>query len=219
MKSTNGLHKTNTIDKLRKISSFTFRSEALDFFEESTQGGVSLGLNAFELLMASSKARGEYMLKYGYAILGEEALEAIVGLEVDIIEVGAGRAYWAAELSKRGVDVIATDYVPHGENKFAPQEPYMEIGIADAADAAASHPDRALMMVWPYMDDMAFRALEAYEGDTLIFVGEGEGGCTASDEFFEKIYEMEENGWTMKYHSIPQWDGIHDYLLIARKDQ
>jgi hypothetical protein len=63
---------------------------------------------------------------------------------------------------------------------------------------------RTLLMIWPgYADPMAYNAVESYQvypllalwavtwtdsgkqGEYIIFVGEGECGCTADDAFFE----------------------------------
>ncbi len=42
----------------------------------------------------------------------------------------------------------------------------------------------------------------------IIYIGEGNGGCTADDSFFA--------GFTAdKYHSIPNWDGLHDEGMIG----
>ena len=61
----------------------------------------------------------------------------------------------------------------------------------DGAVAAARHPDRALLMVAPPPGPDAGRWLAAYKGATLIYAGEGRGGASADEGFFEAV----ERGW------------------------
>jgi hypothetical protein len=78
------------------------------------------------------------------------------------------------------------------------------------------HPDRALFLCWPSFDDpWAAQALACYAGDLLIYAGEGEGGCTADDEFF-KLLEAE---WDELEYSPRHvtYRGIHDYLTAYRR--
>ncbi len=57
---------------------------------------------------------------------------------------------------------------------------------------------------------MARQALEHYDGDTVIYVGEGPSGCTADDDFFEVLSGC----WASAERiAIPQWDTIHDDLV------
>jgi hypothetical protein len=55
--------------------------------------------------------------------------------------------------------------------------------------------------------------MEAYDGNTIVYVGEGEGGCCAGEDFFEFVSE-----WNLiETIPIPQWDGIHDYMFVYRR--
>lgn len=67
--------------------------------------------------------RFAFIRKYGYAIPNDAALDEIAK-HSPILEVGAGNGYWAYELTKRGVDVVATDKrpVPVGGRKHAKLE-------------------------------------------------------------------------------------------------
>lgn len=64
---------------------------------------------------------------------------------------------------------------------------------------------------------MAVDALRRFAGDTLIYVGEGPGGCTATLRFWHELGYDEDwnplNGWLHACDvSLPQWPGMHDYL-------
>jgi hypothetical protein len=125
-----------------------------------------------------------------------------------VVEIGAGSGYWAWQMVQVGIDVVAYDpHPPSPENKYATDRLYFPVEIGDE-HVAANHPDRALLLCWPSYDSgFAASALKAYRGDTLVFVGEGHGGCTADDEFFELLDE----GWdetSISPMHVSYW-GIH----------
>lgn len=82
--------------------------------------------------------------------------------------------------------------------------------------ALPENQDRALFLCWPpYDKDFAYNVLKAYQGNTLIYVGEGEGGCTGDDNFFKLLEkEWEEVAYDDGFTS---WSGIHDQLIIYRR--
>lgn len=133
-----------------------------------------------------------------------------------VVEIGAGSGYWAWQLAQAGVDVVAYDPHPPGPgNNFNRHRLYADVQIGDH-EAAASHPDRSLMLCWPSCEDpFAKQALHAYQGDTVIYIGEGEGGCCADDEFhvaLERDFgEPEYSPWHVNFY------GIHCYLTVRRR--
>ena len=50
----------------------------------------------------------------------------------------------------------------------------------------------------------------------MIFIGEGYGGCTASDEFFDIIVEIEDETFSDAIKEYKQWWGIHDYPQLIK---
>lgn len=105
-----------------------------------------------------------------------------------VVEVGAGTGYWAWQLEQAGVDVAAYDPHPPAEgNVYCKAGPYTTV-LPDGASAAGRHPERALLMVWPpYGGGHARHALSVYGGDLLLYAGEGWGGATADDGFYELL--------------------------------
>lgn len=171
--------------------------------------------------------RHELVRRFAWGIPSHEALEKIVQVAPRIIEIGAGTGYWAMLLSQYGCDVIAYDTEPHYNAQAANEYYPIEIG---GPEMAQQHSDRALFLCWPpYNEPMATDALLAYEGDTLLYIGEGMGGCTANDEFHGLLghgrwnwdtdeYEVPSSGWTLvETVDIPQWDSIHDNLSIYKR--
>jgi hypothetical protein len=152
---------------------------------------------------------------YAWSIPTERALTTIAQ-HAPIIEVFAGTGYWARLLADRGVDIVAYDarpIKPDHTNEYFNEDAESWFPVKRGTQRSViRHADRALLMVWPpYASPIAAEALALYKGSTLIYVGEPEGGCTADDRFFEQL-QAEWNG--VECITMPQFDGIHDYLLV-----
>jgi hypothetical protein len=78
--------------------------------------------------------------------------------------------------------------------------------------AAKDFPDRALFLCWPpYGSPMAAAALDFYTGNRVIYIGEGDGGCCADDNFFAAL----DKGWVeVAEHRPVQWSGLHDWITV-----
>ena len=55
-----------------------------------------------------------------------------------------------------------------------------------------------------------------FNGNVLIYVGEGAGGHTANAAFFDRL----SRDWVLEEQvAIPQWSGAHDSLSIFHRRQ
>lgn len=134
----------------------------------------------------------------------------------DVVEIGAGSGYWAWQMSQMGIGIDAFDPHPPGEdNPFNTHQLYHPVGQSDH-QIAADYPDRALMISWPlHQSDFATEALKIYEGDTVIYIGENEGGCCGDGSLFETLnaeWDLEDN-----CGAHVTWWGLHDRLEIYRR--
>jgi hypothetical protein len=148
--------------------------------------------------------------RYAWSVPSPGSVAWIANLVADrgVVEIGAGSGYWAWQLSQAGVDVVAYDPNPAGEdNNFAKHGPYHPVHVGDQS-AAADHGERVLMLCWPsYGADFAEQAVRAYPGDLLVYIGEGWGGCCADGGFFKLL----DDGWD-EIGSCPlhvTYSGIH----------
>jgi len=161
--------------------------------------------------------RDELVRKYAWAVPSPEAIAAIAALS-PIIEIGAGTGYWAKLIQDAGADIVAYDYAPPlgGENAYRHKQQWFDVQ-SGGTNSVEAHPDRTLFLCWPpYSDPMAEDALAGYEGRTVVYIGEGHGGCNATDAFFDAL----DADWTCDCTlEIPQWDGIRDYLTIWRRKE
>ncbi|MHB9857687.1 hypothetical protein [Streptomyces sp. YIM S03343] len=135
-----------------------------------------------------------------------------------VVEIGAGTGYWAWQLEQAGVDVAAYDpNPPADDNRYCKAGPYTTV-LPDDATAVKHHQDRALLMVWPpYGGEHARHALSLYEGDLLIYAGEGWGGCTADDGFYE-LLDAEWAEVSVAPRHVTWW-GIHCRLTAYARKQ
>jgi hypothetical protein len=148
-----------------------------------------------------------------YAVPSRGALRAIVEAGPRIVEVGAGTGYWAALLAEAGAKVRALD---NGSWKLARARSWFAVEHGTPRDLAAIDADLLLLCWPPYDDSMASRALTAFRGPRVAYIGEGEGGCTANQRFHDLLADR----WRMvRDLSLPQWPGLHDRLTIYERQE
>lgn len=73
---------------------------------------------------------------------------------------------------------------------------------------------RVLFMCWPpYDTDMGYDTIKAFQGDMIIYIGEGSGGCTGNDAMWE-LLEAEWTEYADYWDNFVQWSGLHDYIQV-----
>lgn len=158
---------------------------------------------------------------YAYAIPSPETVEWCLRFSdgSGVVEIGAGRGYWAAQLAKAGIEVRAYDSEPPGQTNNAsfprvPGQPDTWYEVGDLAEpVSAVRGEDVLLLCWPpgWGDRMASDSLAAFErsgGNRLIFIGEPKGGKTGDDAFFERLTEA----WVMESRdeSYVSWWNLAD---------
>jgi len=124
-----------------------------------------------------------------------------------VLEIMAGKGWLAKALSLHGVDIVATDTKEWHKDA---REVY-PVKRMSALKAVKRYANKDILICsWPYMDGHFYEACRAWEhGKPIVHIGEGYGGCTANDAFFENFVEVDSI-------AIPQWRGIHDCVQIGR---
>jgi len=86
---------------------------------------------------------------------------------------------------------------------------------SDAKAAVTKYADHtAIFFCWPdYDKPWAAEALRHFQGDRLVYIGEGDGGCTGDAEFHAQRYHWREK----EVIDIPQWPGIHDAVHLYER--
>lgn len=146
---------------------------------------------------------------YAYAIPSPETIEWVSAFCAGrpVVELGAGRGYWAAQMARSGLEVEAYDSEPPDrvENVSFPSaagqtDVWHPVGdLGDFTKNVADRSDHVLFLCWPpgWGNTMASEALAAFEsvgGERLIFIGEPQGGKTGDNAFFEALA----TGWELE---------------------
>lgn len=124
------------------------------------------------------------------------------------MEVCAGSGLWAKLLSCAGADVIATDATGgNGSSHF----PVRKLEASAAVQRYTRR--RALLLCWPpFRDRCAWRALRAFGGDRVIYVGDSR--FTAEREFHDELKVT----WEMcGEFALPSWPGTRDAVRAYQR--
>lgn len=172
--------------------------------------------------------QGLLQATYAYAIPSPETLAWIVAMTEGrpLVEIGAGRGYWAHQLSRLGVEVAAYDNRPPSDDRantwfppiagqprqWHPVGNLRDLASADWRTARAPEED-VLFLCWPpaWGHPMARNALVAHErrgGDRLIYVGETSPERCADPAFFEVLHSRWKLTAEDPTHVV--WCTLHD---------
>ncbi|MFG1942754.1 hypothetical protein [Nonomuraea sp. NPDC048826] len=138
---------------------------------------------------------------YAYAIPSPATIEWMftVCAGLPIVELGAGRGYWAAQLSHAGLAVEAYDLEPpdRSKNVSFPKmggqtTAWHNVDDLDAYTVRSRTADYVLFLCWPpgWGDNMSSDALTSFQqagGERIIYIGEPKGGKTGNDAFFDAL--------------------------------
>ena len=127
-----------------------------------------------------------------------------------VLDFGAGVGIITAMLKDKGVEVRAID----NNNRELPKLIDTMI-IDEGVKYVREHKDEydVLFLAWPEMNETCLDVCNIFcgEGKKVYYLGEGEGGCTASDKFFETF--------DLKYLDIgyaPLF-GLHDFVYEVKR--
>jgi len=176
-----------------------------------------------------------FWMNYGFTIPTNGAISTIIDFTKgeEILEVGAGLGLWAYILQNRGQRIIPTDSWASPEynvsidkldenvnfgglNDFAGWEPshWTDIETIDAEGAVEKYyKHKILMMIWPTKEKWTFNALEKFEGDKFIYIGDG--NITGIDEFHDSLSM---NWELVEFVDLPNFNADPALYLYRRKD-
>ena len=166
--------------------------------------------------------RRELAALFAWAIPDAGAL-AVLARYAPLLECGAGTGYWAALLRASGVDVEASRPDPAGRSRehatTTATASAMERGAGGqrgqrGAGQPRAHPVSVLAAHDD--DDASYRALRAYRGDVLVYVGGGPDGPTGTVRFHR---ELALNWRAAEQALVPNWPGLRDRLVVYRRNR
>ena len=158
---------------------------------------------------------------YAYAIPSPETIDWMTTFceGRPLVELGAGRGYWASQLSRAGLLVDAYDVEPPDktDNVSFPragrqEDVWHEVSRLDEF-RAGDPPNSVLFLCWPpgWGSTMASDALATFQrsgGEKLVYIGEPKGGKTGDEAFFDALSTHWELQATDK-HFVSWWN-LHD---------
>jgi len=132
------------------------------------------------------------------------------------LEVMSGRGILSYALKQKGIKIITTDdyswFDMEGMSKW--HDTLVEVEKLDAVDAVIKYGKDIdiLIISWPYMDNIAYQVIkELYNINPevqVVYIGEGRGGCTADDEFYENFKEVKDEKFEIVVNNYERWWGI-----------
>lgn len=187
--------KEATANFMREIEGITVDAESSYYW---------ISLNCFLFM----DLRMHFTHMYGYAIPCPCTMDAIASICGDkVVEMGAGKGYWASILDQFGIDVIAYDTYTDHKITYHPV-------INGDPSVLEKHDDRTLLLVWPpYNEPMAMDCLNHYKGDMVIYAGEFE--VSTGDEAF---HDALNNEWE-RIATIPNatWNRVKDAVYVYKR--
>lgn len=170
------------------------------------------------LAMFTMPLRFEYVKLYGFNLLSDKFLKSCKEILKDekILEVGAGSGFFTMKLKELSLDIVGLEK-HQTKNHYGFNHQYTKLINSDAIEFIKQHEldYSTIIMSWPNQDSSfandVFNSM--YKGQKLLYIGEGLGGCTACDEFFENLdrkasIEVKETQELRK--NYVSWQGIHD---------
>lgn len=111
--------------------------------------------------------------KYAWAIPDERSLGILAHFS-PLIEIGAGKGYWASLLLNRGVDILAFDKIGGGEGGQNDDSNWTEVKKGGPKLLAKpKYAGRNLFLCYPDEgSSMSIKCLEHFTGDYIVHVGE-----------------------------------------------
>lgn len=164
--------------------------------------------------------RSYYIENVGFSFLSDDwitKLAKFIG-DSNCLEIMAGSGALTYSLRNKGVNIIATDDYSWGK----PFRLWTDVINMDAVEAINVYGENVDFIIcsWPYMDDTAYKVLlkmrKINKSCKLIYIGENEGGCTASDLFFENITILKNRTFYKAVSDYISWQGIHDSIFLIK---
>lgn len=138
-----------------------------------------------------------------------------------VLETCAGRGVLAVPMEKRGIaSWVCTDKEPVGRGHVTKSDALKAVELfGELSDV--------LFVSWvPYESELDYElAMEwvVRRGKPMVIVGEGWGGCTGSEKFWEmsshsngNLYDiLDPSNIVEDFRDVPRWSGINDHTSVV----
>ncbi len=169
------------------------------------------------LSLLNFQYREKYIKKFGFVLWNETILNDLSNFleNKSVLEVGAGSGFLSSELLKRNVEITASD-VQVTHNSYGFKKFYCNVIESSAINMMNKDIFDVIIMSWPnYESNFAYDvANNLKENQQLVYIGEGYGGCTANDNFFDFVEEKFQKVKHDLNKNFTNWSGIHDKISV-----
>lgn len=139
------------------------------------------------------------------------------------LEVMAGSGALSCALRRSSIDIIATDNYSWDRWFDDTRNLWTDVVQKDCIHSIEEYGKDVdiIIMSWPYMDDNAYKCLlkmrEVNKDCVMVYIGEGQGGCTANADFFDNISIVGDDAlFNIASQQYISWQGIHDELYLIK---
>ena len=186
-------------------------NEYLDLLREKTGRSDNFPPHVISSKGDYGDFRYEMTKMYSWAIPNDEALKMIEVYQ-PIVEMGAGSGYWAFLLrAYRRAEIVAYDGFSSSYG-YKKKETWTKVERGGPGVLEEYSPEWNLFICWPpYDDPFADECLQEFNGNFVLYIGEGPFGCTGDDEFHVRLAKEFRIINTV---DIPRYQGIYDSLRV-----
>ena len=166
--------------------------------------------------------RSKYISDFGFPLFAEDWVKPLakwIGSR-KCLEIMAGKGQLSYFLRKYGVKIKATDNFTWPEPTWF-KDNHLSVEKLDCIEAIRKYGKQVefILCSWPYMDSTAYNSLiemrKVNPKCRMIYIGEGYGGCTANNAFFDEINECNLKTFNRAVYRYSSWEGIHDSILLV----
>ena len=173
--------------------------------------------------------RSEVVSLYGFCLISYSWITPLSKWIGDrkCLEIMAGHGAFSFALQSVNTSIIATDSF-EWENKYRTYDfnaiLWTDVEKIDAVSAIRKYGKDVDIIIcsWPpYNEDTATKCLlemrKVNPNCVMLYIGEGQGGCTADDSFFETVEIVEDETFDNCFNgNYTRWCGIHDYPMLVK---
>jgi hypothetical protein len=186
----------------------------------------SLSTDFFNDMLKEETIRKEYIKLGMYGFVSWRWISPLsewIG-ERKCLEVMAGRGWLSHALQIKGIDVTATDNYSWNRPEYIQNwtDTVTNVEKLDAIDAIEKYGSEIdiLIMSWPFRNKTAYKTIKTLykvnPNAMIIYIGEGRGGTTANDDFFDTFSIIKDYEFEIAASHFQSWNLIKDGLYLGR---
>jgi hypothetical protein len=162
-----------------------------------------------------------YIKNVGYSLISLSWIEPLskwIGNR-KVLELMSGSGALSYALSQNNVNVIATDHhkwKDHNDEQYWENKYWTDIENLDALEALEIYGKDVdlILLSWAPINETAKNIIvkmrEVNPNLQMIFIGEGKDGCTADDDFFSIISDIDDESFYSSVKDYQSFFGIYD---------